>query len=123
MTEPITIEAFDSSSSCRNNCTTPRCGDATLDGAEVCDDGNRVSGDGCRLDCLGKGSVEIIQTESPTAMEFQAATDGSLRLVCVGCGPVVDAAGYRVRNIFNFGDKDPEPVLTGPPALPGFPAG
>ncbi|HWO19666.1 MAG TPA: DUF4215 domain-containing protein [Kofleriaceae bacterium] len=28
------------------------CGDGTLDPEEICDDGNRTSGDGCRADCL-----------------------------------------------------------------------
>jgi cysteine-rich repeat protein len=51
MTQPITIEAFDSSSACRTNCTIPRCGDGTLDGGEVCDDGNTTTGDGCAGDC------------------------------------------------------------------------
>ncbi|MCP3100454.1 Ig-like domain-containing protein [Myxococcus sp. K15C18031901] len=31
----------------------PVCGDGYLDPGEVCDDGNRVAGDGCRADCLG----------------------------------------------------------------------
>jgi len=29
----------------------PRCGDGHLDGGEICDDGNNVSGDGCSSDC------------------------------------------------------------------------
>ena len=29
----------------------PRCGDGRVDPGEVCDDGNTVSGDGCRADC------------------------------------------------------------------------
>ena len=51
MMQPITIEAFDSSSACRKDCTTPRCGDQILDGGELCDDGNNVTGDGCAGDC------------------------------------------------------------------------
>ncbi|NVJ10063.1 tandem-95 repeat protein [Myxococcus sp. AM001] len=31
----------------------PVCGDGHTDSGEVCDDGNRVAGDGCRADCLG----------------------------------------------------------------------
>nr|WP_240359390.1 Ig-like domain-containing protein [Pyxidicoccus trucidator] len=31
----------------------PVCGDGTVDSGEVCDDGNRVAGDGCRADCQG----------------------------------------------------------------------
>ncbi len=51
MTEPITIEAFDSSSACRKSCTVPRCGDGVLDGGEICDDGNQANGDGCAGNC------------------------------------------------------------------------
>ena len=51
LTEPVTIRAFDSRSTCRRNCTAPRCGDGVLDGGEVCDDGNVVGGDGCAADC------------------------------------------------------------------------
>jgi len=51
MTEPITIEAFDTGTFCRKNCTVPRCGDGRLDASEVCDDGNTVGGDGCAADC------------------------------------------------------------------------
>ncbi|MFY2560728.1 tandem-95 repeat protein [Corallococcus terminator] len=31
----------------------PVCGDGSVDSGEVCDDGNRVAGDGCRADCQG----------------------------------------------------------------------
>ncbi|MCP3166188.1 tandem-95 repeat protein [Myxococcus qinghaiensis] len=31
----------------------PVCGDGFMDSGEVCDDGNRVAGDGCRADCQG----------------------------------------------------------------------
>jgi cysteine-rich repeat protein len=31
----------------------PACGDNYVDPGEVCDDGNRVAGDGCRADCRG----------------------------------------------------------------------
>jgi cysteine-rich repeat protein len=51
MTEPITIEALDTSAACRLDCSVPRCGDGRFDAGEVCDDGNTVSGDGCSADC------------------------------------------------------------------------
>lgn len=49
--EPITIEALDTSSLCRSDCSVPRCGDRRFDAGEVCDDGNTVDGDGCSADC------------------------------------------------------------------------
>jgi cysteine-rich repeat protein len=51
MDEPITIEAFAAGTACRKTCTIPKCGDGILDGGEVCDDGNTVSGDGCSATC------------------------------------------------------------------------
>ena len=46
-----TLTAFDTPSKCRLDCSRPRCGDGRLDGGEICDDGNTVSGDGCSFDC------------------------------------------------------------------------
>ncbi len=51
MSQPITIEALDTSSLCRLDCTAPTCGDGRLDAGEVCDDGNTKGGDGCSADC------------------------------------------------------------------------
>jgi cysteine-rich repeat protein len=51
MSQPITIEALDTASQCRVDCTVPACGDGRFDAGEVCDDGNRVDGDGCSSDC------------------------------------------------------------------------
>ncbi len=39
------------SDGCRNDCTSPTCGDGILDTGEDCDDGNDVDSDGCRNDC------------------------------------------------------------------------
>lgn len=36
---------------CRADCSLARCGDRIVDGTEQCDDGNRVSGDGCSQTC------------------------------------------------------------------------
>lgn len=45
------LTASGSPSSCRIDCTVPRCGDGRLDGGELCDDGNSSSGDGCSEGC------------------------------------------------------------------------
>ena len=37
---------------CSATCTLEFCGDGTVNGSEVCDDGNNVSGDGCSSDCM-----------------------------------------------------------------------
>ncbi len=52
--ETAYLIALDSPSRCRLDCSEPRCGDARLDGGEVCDDGNVISGDGCRSDCRAR---------------------------------------------------------------------
>jgi cysteine-rich repeat protein len=44
----------DPGASCRTDCKLARCGDGTVDPAEVCDDGNNAPGDGCRADCRGR---------------------------------------------------------------------
>ena len=46
--QAVTLQAFDSASACRKDCTVPKCGDGILDGGEVCDDGNKG---GCSADC------------------------------------------------------------------------
>jgi cysteine-rich repeat protein len=38
-------------SSCRENCILPYCGDGILDFSEICDDGNKLSGDNCSALC------------------------------------------------------------------------
>src|SRR5688572_29966641 len=45
------------------------CGDGTLNPGEICDDGNKVSGDGCADDCLsdedcGNGLVDVSAMEN-----------------------------------------------------------
>lgn len=54
---------------CRLNCQSKRCGDGVLDAAEVCDDGDTESGDGCAGDCssnetCGNGHVDASAGEA-----------------------------------------------------------
>jgi cysteine-rich repeat protein len=51
LTTPAFLVAYELPSSCRLDCTIPRCGDGILDAGELCDDGNTVGGDGCAADC------------------------------------------------------------------------
>lgn len=46
--DPLTIISSTDASTCRRDCTVPRCGDGILDAGEVCDD--RGAG-GCSADC------------------------------------------------------------------------
>ena len=51
---------------CRSNCQPNRCGDGVRDTGEVCDDGNRTSGDGCNASCTStevcrNGVVDITE--------------------------------------------------------------
>jgi len=49
--QPAWLVAYGKSDSCRPDCTQPVCGDGILDGGEICDDANRLNGDGCSADC------------------------------------------------------------------------
>ncbi|RLB57437.1 MAG: hypothetical protein DRJ42_00420 [Deltaproteobacteria bacterium] len=51
MSTQVQITFANTPSMCRTDCTVPSCGDGILDGGEVCDDGNNVSGDRCSADC------------------------------------------------------------------------
>jgi cysteine-rich repeat protein len=57
---------------CRPNCQPARCGDTILDGAEVCDDGNLVSGDGCSGDCLSQEVCGNNYVDAATGEECDA---------------------------------------------------
>ena len=52
LTTPLQLIAHAASAGCRANCKLPKCGDAYVDGGEICDDGNIVGGDGCAANCL-----------------------------------------------------------------------
>src|SRR5512146_3505791 len=49
-------------------CIYDSCGDGIVDPGEVCDDGNKLSGDGCKADCrsnetCGNGLVDVAAGE------------------------------------------------------------
>ncbi len=57
-------------------CFEPRCGDHVITGVEVCDDGNRVSGDGCAADCE---SAEVCGDGVYEAARGEECDDGNSR--------------------------------------------
>ena len=59
------------------------CGDTFVSGAEVCDDGNALSGDGCSSDCR---STEVCGNAIVDVAAGEACDDGNL-VAGDGCGP------------------------------------
>ncbi len=57
-------------------CFEPRCGDGLITGTEVCDDGNRVSGDGCAGNCE---SAEVCGDGAREAGRDEECDDGNSR--------------------------------------------
>lgn len=60
----------------------PRCGDATVDPGELCDDGNTLDGDGCSADC---------EIEPPPALCEAAPTDECDTCGCTACADEMEA--------------------------------
>ncbi|HTL38830.1 MAG TPA: DUF4215 domain-containing protein [Kofleriaceae bacterium] len=63
MTEDFTGLCFD------QVCVVPGCGNSVIEPGEVCDDGNRISGDGCSVNCAstescGNGVVDMARGET-----------------------------------------------------------
>src|ERR1700689_5033658 len=62
----LRIGAVDGDAGTFQDAHTAVCGDGIIEGNEVCDDGNTVSGDGCSADCLsdetcGNGIVDVTE--------------------------------------------------------------
>jgi len=63
--------------------TTPVCGDGVVDAGELCDDGNRVAGDGCSPDCVPSGMpydcVDLLERNTTITMvrSVLALSDGA----------------------------------------------
>lgn len=99
--------------------TDPVCGDGKLDIGEQCDDGNKVSGDGCQADCtntvaevvvcetlapLAQGTCEVTAGDASKLIVGDVLTPGKIyrggqvlvdaagAIACVGCGCDADAA-------------------------------
>lgn len=72
------------------------CGDGSQAPGEQCDDGNKVSGDGCSPQCTNEictpGSSELCQTDRPGACRDGRRTCDSLGLGHGPCLPITSAA-------------------------------
>jgi cysteine-rich repeat protein len=62
-------------------CTDDGCGNGRVDHGEACDDGNRLSGDGCSADCLSKESC------GNGIRDVQEQCDDKNHLAGDGCSP------------------------------------
>lgn len=71
----------------QNICISGNCGDGKIDQGEICDDGNRIAGDGCSPDC---GSVETCGNGVVDEAIGEVCDDGNLAAgdaCCVDCRP------------------------------------
>lgn len=67
----------------QNICISGNCGDAKIDQGEICDDGNRIAGDGCSPDC---GSVETCGNGVVDEATGEVCDDGNLAAGDACCG-------------------------------------
>lgn len=73
----------------------PRCGDGTLGGSEVCDDGNTTSGDGCSSSCQLEGNAESEPNDAESTADLliaSGARSGTVR----GTLTAADEDWYRI---------------------------
>ncbi len=80
---------------CRKKCNP--CGDGVLDPGEVCDDGNNVSGDGCKGDCssdetCGNG---IVDSHLDPPEECDPGSDETAHVDCTDLGFLAGTADCR----------------------------
>ena len=102
-------------------CIDDACGNGVVDPGEVCDDGNNVSGDGCRSDCLSDETCGNSRLDRDTAVpeECDDGPNGSLsctrncRVVRCGDGEINGTEecddgpdGSANCNIFRWVDGD-----------------
>lgn len=77
----------------QNICISGNCGDGKIDQGEICDDGNRISGDGCSPDC---SSVETCGNGVLDEAIGEVCDDGNLAAgdtCCGDCRPCPALAG------------------------------
>jgi len=84
---------------------TPDCGDGDVAGGEVCDDGNRVDGDGCSATC---DSDETCANGVVDRAVGETCDDGNLN-ADDGCSPACQIEVGRVAE-FSFQDTDADDV-------------
>jgi len=63
----------------------PGCGNGVIEGAEVCDDGNTDSGDGCRSDCMGEETCGDELADLLAGEDCDGVQDGACLGACSAC--------------------------------------
>jgi cysteine-rich repeat protein len=73
------------------------CGNGILEGAEVCDDGNHVNGDGCDANCKPTGCGNGIVTAPETCDDGNTASGDGCSTICKieKCGDGIKQAGEQ----------------------------
>ena len=100
----------------------PVCGDASIEGDEVCDDGNNSDSDLCAADCSAIGQLTIgFHSSNPTGPSVIALTvDGELRVAPLSFGSdiFIDSIGQELARLgSNCGvDKDGNVLSFGAPS-------
>jgi cysteine-rich repeat protein len=69
-------EECDGGETCNELCRIRRCGDSRMDPGELCDDGNRIAGDGCNFDCT---STEVCGNNVLDYFRGERCDDGNMR--------------------------------------------
>lgn len=91
---------------CRTDCSRSRCGDGVLDALELCDDHNRMMGDGCNQFCQtenlasgsGSGPVIIDLPFDLTGPNGVAGSTGPGVIAVMAAGAAAGWAWMRRRN-------------------------
>jgi cysteine-rich repeat protein len=101
---------------CNIDCNALSCGDGILDFNEVCDDGNAVSGDGCRGDCQGN---EICGDGKLDASNGESCDDGNtINADCcdnncqAGAGCEIEPNNTAAQALSSQGSSSPDVNIT-----------
>ena len=91
------------------------CGNGLRERGEACDDGNRVSDDGCRADCLGAIYVDSAHGEHGNQIVTVEVSTRSIVLHCLHCDPIVLATVWPLQTVLRYDERGSVPLgRTGP---------